>query len=488
MQTWSTKPIQCCLLAAGAALSFALGAAPPSDPERAAAFAASLSMPAVQRDLQELQALADASGGNRAASEPGHAAAADYVQAELAGSGLRVWRESFTFKWEQRTAELVVGGRLVDVYQAGDYTTPAGGVRGELMLPPDGHGCTVESWGGVSLAGRVALFRPDLFEGGCWDSVKMLVAQRLGATAAITLPSNLPAFQVTDFPMLYVRDAAAGERLWARLAGGEQLLANVQTAYQTEPRTTFNLFAETAGEGPVIMLGAHLDSVPTGPGMDDNGSGSAVVLEVARRAAEAEFPGRLRFAWWGAEEYGMVGSTRYLESLSAADPGSLASIRAYLNADMVGSPNYVLGVYSPELTGPQPQLTQIHAALADYFPQARVPFMTMDDDGMSDHVPFRACGLAYGGVSSFIPGRGRVKSVDEQRLFGGTVGAPYSAHYHSANDRLENVSLQAVESLGRSLAYGMARLALDPPAAVDAAACRLSGRTEQWRKEMATGR
>ena len=88
----------------------------------------------------------------------------------------------------------------------------------------------------------------------------------------------------------------------------------------------------------VIMAGAHLDSVAEGPGINDNGSGSGALLEVAEQMAQAPADNKVRFAWWGAEEGGLVGSTR-LRRQTRRD-GELEKIEMYLNFDMVASPNY----------------------------------------------------------------------------------------------------------------------------------------------------
>lgn len=447
----------------------------------------------MQRDLLELQAVADASEETRAAATSGYDAGADYVESQLAASGLRVWREPFTFHWEDYAATLQVAsaggpGYEPDVRMAGTYSTPEPGVKGRVVVPPDGQGCTVESWNGVPLAGRIVMFRQAEPSPGCWTETQMRTAQRLGAVAAVALPAALPSFEVDDFPMLYLRDRADGEALWARVSAGEDLVATVHTRYREEMRRSYNVLAETPGDGPVIMVGAHLDSVPSGPGMDDNASGAVAVLELARRAGAAQLPGRLRFAWWGAEEYGMVGSTHHLQALWSADPSSLRMIRAYLNADMLGSPNYVHALYSPEIGGGSAQSRLIHSALSQYFRQAQRPVLTLrpEDDGFSDHMPFKACGLAFGGVSSFIPGRGEVgKSAEEQRLFGGSAGQPYSPHYHSARDRLEHVSMGALDPLSRALAYATARLALAPPEAMAAPACRPGERRERIQRHRA---
>ena len=107
---------------------------------------------------------------------------------------------------------------------------------------------------------------------------------------------------------------------------------------------TANVLAEKTGtnDDNVVMAGAHLDSVLAGPGINDNGSGSAAILEAAVQLAKLKPQNTLRFAWWGAEESGLVGSTNYVNGLSQAEKDRIA---LYLNFDMVGSPNYIFMTY-----------------------------------------------------------------------------------------------------------------------------------------------
>ena len=93
----------------------------------------------------------------------------------------------------------------------------------------------------------------------------------------------------------------------------------------------------TGDPGRVVMIGAHLDSVPEGPGIVDNGSGVATLLEIATRlGADPAVENTVRFAFFGSEENGAVGSTAYVEGLSSGDR---KKIKLYLNVDMVASPN-----------------------------------------------------------------------------------------------------------------------------------------------------
>ena len=157
-------------------------------------------------------------------------------------------------------------------------------------------------------------------------------------------------------PVAGVRQAD-GQALATALAAGP-VNVTLDLSSHTETAESFNVIAETkqGRDDNVVMLGAHLDGVEEGPGINDNGTGSATILEVAVQLAKSHTPhhNTVRFAWWGAEELGLIGSTAYVEEL-ATQEGELDRIATYLNYDMVGSPNYIIGVYdADESTYPAP--------------------------------------------------------------------------------------------------------------------------------------
>ena len=210
--------------------------------------------------------------------------------------------------------------------------------------------------------------------------------------------------------------------------------------------TGYNLVADWPGGGGdgVVMVGAHLDSVSAGPGINDNGSGSAAVLEVALAVAEADLrPGRqLRFAWWGAEEKGMVGSRHYVENLSADERGR---IQAYLNVDMIGSPNPGYFVYDDD--------PQIASVFQDWFTAHGIETEPATEaEGRSDHAPFANAGVAVGGVFS---GAGSRMTSEQAAKWDGTAGEPFDPCYHSSCDTLDNVNDTALDRHSDALAHAV---------------------------------
>jgi aminopeptidase S len=226
--------------------------------------------------------------------------------------------------------------------------------------------------------------------------------------------------------------------------------------------TGYNLIADWPGgdTSDTLMIGAHLDSVTAGPGINDNGSGSAANLEVALAVARSGFqPTRhLRFGWWGAEEQGLRGSTAYVNSLTSAQK---AAIGGYLNFDMVGSPNPGYFLYDGDNSdntgsGPGPAgSAEIEQTLADYFTTIGVPTRGTDFDGRSDYGPFIAAGIAAGGIFTGAEGR---KTSAQVQLWGGTAAA-FDPCYHSSCDTTANINDTALNRNSDAIAYAVWTLA-----------------------------
>ncbi len=221
--------------------------------------------------------------------------------------------------------------------------------------------------------------------------------------------------------------------------------------------TTSNVIAESPGGNPdnVVMVGAHLDSVNAGPGIQDNGSGSAAILEVAQNMAKSNPVNKVRFALWGAEESGLVGSTYYVDNLTTEE---LADIALYLNFDMIGSPNYVFFVYDGDDSdgvgapaGPAGS-AEIEALFESYYNQIGEPFKGTDFSGRSDYGPFIANGIPAGGLFTGAEG---IKTPEEVAIWGGTAGNQYDPCYHLACDTYDNVSLKALEVNSDAVAYAV---------------------------------
>ncbi|MFI5807956.1 M28 family metallopeptidase [Streptomyces sp. NPDC051561] len=225
--------------------------------------------------------------------------------------------------------------------------------------------------------------------------------------------------------------------------------------------TGYNLIADWPGGDAtkVIMAGSHLDSVTSGAGINDNGSGSAAILETALAVSRAQFkPDKhLRFAWWGAEELGLLGSKAYVNSLPSTER---AKIAGYLNFDMIGSPNPGYFVYDDDPT--------IEKTFKDYYAGLNIPTeIETEGDGRSDHAPFKNVGVPVGGLFSGADYR---KTAAQAQKWGGTSGVAFDRCYHSSCDSLSNINDTALDRNSDAVAYAIWALSAGgttPPTGTD---------------------
>ena len=251
-----------------------------------------------------------------------------------------------------------------------------------------------------------------------------VVAGTLGETAQDGQPDpadvTIPAVGISY---------AEGERLANE---SDPTTGQVIVDAQSDRRKSSNVLADTATGNPdnVTIVGSHLDSVPEGPGINDNGSGSAFNLELAIQMKKQKIKpaNRVRFAWWGAEESGLVGSTRYVAAISDE---AFAQIAANLNFDMLASPNHANFVYDgdfsdtpPPATAPDvnPGAAKIERDFVDYFNSAGVATEPTAFDGRSDYKAFQDNGVAAGGLFS---GAEVAKSAAQVAKWGGTAGVAF---------------------------------------------------------------
>jgi Zn-dependent M28 family amino/carboxypeptidase len=214
------------------------------------------------------------------------------------------------------------------------------------------------------------------------------------------------------------------------------------------------------------MTGAHLDSVPAGPGIDDNGSGVAAVLETAvQMGSSPPIRNAVRFAFWGAEELGLIGSQRYIESLSDDE---LKDIALYLNFDMLGSPNPGYFTYDGDQSTPPgpdegtPRVPEgsagIERTLVAYLTIAGKTAEDTSFNGRSDYDPFTKAGIPSGGLYS---GAEENKSAEQARLWGGEADAPFDPNYHKPSDTLQHIDRAALGINGSGAAYTVALYSQD---------------------------
>ena len=216
--------------------------------------------------------------------------------------------------------------------------------------------------------------------------------------------------------------------------------------FTASSRVGYNLIADWPGgdANQVVMAGSHLDSVSSGAGINDNGSGSAALLEAALTVSRTQYQPtkHLRFAWWGAEELGMIGSRNYVNGLTTANR---AKISGYLNFDMIGSPNPGYFVYDDDPV--------IEKTLKDFYASIGVATeIETEGDGRSDHAPFKSAGIPVGGV---FTGASSTKSAAQAAKWGGTAGQSFDRCYHSSCDTTSNINDTALNRNSDALAYAV---------------------------------
>jgi len=211
----------------------------------------------------------------------------------------------------------------------------------------------------------------------------------------------------------------------------------------------------------VIVVGSHLDSVPAGAGIYDNGSGSSTNLEIALTIFKCfRPPNKIRFAWWGAEELGLLGSRHYVDDLVNNNPPELERIALNLNFDMIGSPNFFYGVYNGSGADPtiRDRCEAIQREFEQYIQSIGEPFGLTSFDGRSDYGPFIEAGIPAGGLFS---GAEVVKNSTRRAIFGGLANTAYDPCYHDYCDTFDNISAESLTTLASAAYVVTAKLAND---------------------------
>ena len=416
------------------------------------------------RHLQAFQEIAAANGGTRASGTPGYDRSADYVAEKLRAAGYVVRFEEFEFPYfEDRTPPVLAiteasdaeAGRVHTLTNSGsaDVTAPLRSVKLELTDTPAAStsGCDVHDFDGFA-RGAIALVR----RGTCTFQVKAENAVAAGAVGVVVMNEGT-AGRTEGFSGLLNNAVGIpvvgisydqGRALDQRLRAGT-VTARLAVDAIAGKRSSRNVITvpESRGGSPLVVVGAHLDSVPEGPGVNDNGSGSAAVLDAALVLADAfhRAPANVQFAFWGAEERGLVGSRHHVGALTEDER---RNIGVYINLDMVGSPNFARFVQrSPEADSAL--AAGVRQKLVAEFKDRSVP-VEERSGGRSgtDDAAFFQKGIPTVGLHT---GAGAPKSQAQAALFGGTAGKPYDACYHKACDTIANIDRKALEENARAL-------------------------------------
>ena len=436
----------------------------------------------VMRHEQAFQGIADANGGTRASGTAGYDASAQYVFDQLVAAGYSPVFQEFEFPFFEELSPAVLQQVAPNAatYEtstftysgSGDVTAPATFV--DVQIPPGAtansstSGCEAADFAGFP-AGNVAVVQ----RGTCPFATKAANAQAAGAVAVVIFNEGQPGRTGLingtlgnpgiTIPVVAATFATAQELYALRNSG---LILHVAADTISEIRTTVNVIAETATgrDDNVVVVGAHLDSVPEGPGINDNGSGSSAILEVAIQMAKVKPRNTVRFIWFGAEELGLLGSEYYVSQLSQEE---IDAIAVMLNFDMVGSPNFVRFVYDGDNSafpvGPgsaqaPPGSGYVERLFTSYFASQGLASEPTQFSGRSDYGPFIEVGIPAGGLFTGAEG---IKTPQQAAIYGGTAGAPYDPCYHQACDTISNINTTVLDQMADAAAYAVLTFAMN---------------------------
>jgi Zn-dependent M28 family amino/carboxypeptidase len=467
------------ILIAVAALTLATGGCASSDtvkpmksisaPDFAASLRGRVTTDAMMAHLTKLQDIANANGNTRAVGTPGYDASVDYVVGKLRDKGFDVQTVQFDARvFHSDPGSVTVADKKFDA-RALEFTlaTPPVGVTGPLVaVPVDASpGCNASDYDNLPINGAVVL----VDRGTCPFAQKENAAVQRGAVAMVIADNVVEEHmggtlgETTDVKIPVVSVTKSDGALLRTTVGP----ATVKLSAETKTMQARNVIAQTKTglTSDVVMAGAHLDSVPEGPGINDNGSGVAAVLETALQLGSSpQVHNAVRFGFWGAEELGLIGSRKYVESL---DVDALKDIALYLNFDMLASPNPGYFTYDGDQSMPldkrgSPVVPEgsagIERSLAAYLNSAGKTPQDTSFDGRSDYDGFTLAGIPSGGLFS---GAENKKTQEQAKLWGGAADQPFDPNYHKSTDTLDHIDRTELGINGGGVAYATGLYAQD---------------------------
>jgi Zn-dependent M28 family amino/carboxypeptidase len=419
----------------------------------------------VREHQAAFQAIADANGGIRTSGTPGYDASVDYVVERMEAAGYEVSVQEFDFQTFINLAPPILeqvapppGGPIENNIMS---YSGSGDVEAAITVVPN-LGCDASDFADPAIPGGFPADNIALIQRGtCAFAIKATNAFNAGAVGVV-IYNNVPGPIAGTLGNAFTLDipvTSVAQDVGQQLAATPGLVLHLVTETFRGQATTSNVFAEKVGKNAdnVVIAGGHLDSVDAGPGINDNGSGSAALLEVAEQMAKVKTQNTLRFAWWGAEEASLVGSTFYVNNLSQAERDEIA---LYLNFDMVGSPNHVFFIYDGDNSdgvgapaGP-PGSDLIEKKFEEFFDSRGISYKGTDFSGRSDYGPFIAAGVDIPAGGLFTGAEG-IKTAEEAANpdWGGVAGEQYDQCYHAVCDTFDNVNLFALDTNSDAIAY-----------------------------------
>ncbi|KAF2852834.1 Zn-dependent exopeptidase [Plenodomus tracheiphilus IPT5] len=423
-------------------------------------------------------------GKNRVIGSKGHEDTVAYIKGQL-----EQFPDYYTVETQAvplnigYNASLTANNQPIEAFAV--TLAPGGNVTGPLVAIPN-LGCEEADFP-ETLEGSIALIQ----RGTCSYGIKVQLAAAKGAVAVVAWNNAEGTLEGYSLQVLYPEGdfvpvagitLGQGKALLAQLSAGADV--NVHLTTDAKLYNTLNVIAETkAGDHDnVIHISGHSDSVTAGPGINDNGSGSIAILEIALQLTNFTVNNAVRFSWWTAEEAGLLGAEYYVHELPQAEKDK---IRLMLDFDMMASPNFAYQIYDGDgsafnSSGPAGSAEAEHA-FAAYFDSVGLNHTEIEFDGRSDYGPFLEAGIASGGIAGGAEG---IKTEEEAEMFGGGAGVPYDVNYHEDGDTVNNLNLDAWIEFSRAIAHMTATYAISfdslPPRNATAAQKR-SERYVEWK-------
>lgn len=377
----------------------------------------------------------------------GHLATLDYIYSTVSGLDgyYSVSNQSFgAVVGNVYESRLVIGHDVPKSATAMSLTPPTTNrepVYGPLILVAK-DGCSSADFP-AKVNGSVAF----VSRGNCSFGDKSLHAGQAGAIATViynnekgnlsgTLGEPSP-YHVATFG-LSAEDAAP---YIAELQKGKSVDSIAYIDSVVENITTTNIIAQTTGGDPdnCVMLGGHSDSVEEGPGINDDGSGSLTLIEIAVQLAKYSVNNCVRFAWWAGEEEGLLGSNYYVSTLSQEEN---LKVRLFMDYDMLASPNYAYQIYNATNAANPTGSEELRHLYEDYYSSEGLEYTFIPFDGRSDYDGFIRAGIPGGGIATGAEG---IKTEREAAMFGGVAGEWFDPCYHQLCDTVDNLNLTAWE-------------------------------------------
>ena len=415
-----------------------------------------LSLPGIVSHLQSLQTIATKNGGTRSISSPGFNASLTYVKKQLQDhTNLVLTVQPFSLNVSVALSPPFFSmlEPRDEQYTAKDFSVLEFSSSSEVtstVVAANNNGCDQNDYP-PSTAGKISL----IARGGCLFFEKVDNAIRAGARGVLifNLPDQIGPVDGTLYNPESVTVFSISNRL------GQELLytpnALLHMSYQSEVRTVYtaNLIAETRSGTPdsIVTVGSHLDSAE-GPGLNDNGSGSSAILQMALQFEDVvkKPVNKVRFIWYGAEEEGLVGSSFYVNSLTPSQRGKIV---LNLNFNMLGSPNYIRGILNCSETKGG---TLIMDTFAEFFDANSLAYQITPLDYSSDYSPYLNAGIPAGAIDT---GAGRIKTAEERSRFGGILDIPFDPCYHQSCDTIDNVHTGVLHETAQAATYALEHFA-----------------------------